>query len=109
MYLYRGVFDAVQGHADTRATQLYNRSVRQVRSVEIERVTSAKQVERIFAELIARAPYARQTRSDSAMTQQRSDVGHKVGAQHLARGAFVYVRQSTNHEVRSSGEPATPV
>ena len=35
------------------------------------------------------------------MTQQGSDVGHKVGAQHLARTAFVYVRQSTNHQVRN--------
>lgn len=35
------------------------------------------------------------------MTQQGSDVGHKVGAQHLARTGFVYVRQSTNHQVRN--------
>jgi len=34
------------------------------------------------------------------MTQPGSDVGHKVGAQHLARTAFVYVRQSTYHQVR---------
>lgn len=34
------------------------------------------------------------------MTQSGSDVGHKIGAQHLARTAFVYVRQSTYHQVR---------
>lgn len=35
------------------------------------------------------------------MTQQRSDDGRRVGAQHLARSAFVYVRQSTIHQVRN--------
>jgi len=34
------------------------------------------------------------------MIQSGSDVGHKIGAQHLARTAFVYVRQSTFHQVR---------
>lgn len=34
------------------------------------------------------------------MMQRGSEVGHKVGAQHLARTAFVYVRQSTYHQVR---------
>lgn len=34
------------------------------------------------------------------MIQSGSDAGHKIGAQHLARTAFVYVRQSTFHQVR---------
>jgi hypothetical protein len=33
------------------------------------------------------------------MTQQGSDAEHKIGAQHLARTAFVYVRQSSHHQV----------
>lgn len=35
------------------------------------------------------------------MTQSGNDLGHKVGAKHLARTAFVYVRQSTYHQVRN--------
>lgn len=35
------------------------------------------------------------------MTQAGSDPGHKVGALHIARTAFVYVRQSTLHQVRN--------
>jgi DNA invertase Pin-like site-specific DNA recombinase len=35
------------------------------------------------------------------MTQNENDHGYKIGAHHIARSAFVYVRQSTTHQVRS--------
>lgn len=35
------------------------------------------------------------------MNYTASDTGHKIGAHHVARTAFVYVRQSTIHQVRN--------
>lgn len=35
------------------------------------------------------------------MSPKGSDAGHKIGAHHVARTAFVYVRQSTSHQVRN--------
>ena len=38
------------------------------------------------------------------MTQSENDIGYKIGARHLARTAFVYVRQSSFHQVRNNLE-----